>query len=147
MEQFIADLSADYQLNNYKVKQDLVVFEISSKLNEIKCPYCGHSSRKIHSYYQREVQDLPMQNKKVILLIKTRKMFCTNDKCNKKTFSEKHAFVEAKGKKTKRLERNIIYASTQLSSVNASLILKSGNIDICKSSICSLLKKNAVSCG
>lgn len=33
------------------------------------------------------------------------------------------------------------------SSVNASKVLKTSNIDVCKSSICELLKKNAIHCG
>lgn len=50
-------------------------------MSEVKCPYCGTLSSKVHSSYEREIQDLPMQNRKVILLVKTRKMFCSNCKC------------------------------------------------------------------
>ena len=82
-----------------------------------------------------------MQNRKVILLVKTRKMFCSNCKCEKKTFSECHPFVENNGKKTRRLVQNILFTSAQLSSVNAAKILKSNSIEVGKSSICSLLKK------
>lgn len=147
MNQFIQELGEDYKLDNYRIKKDVVVFEISSIRQELVCPYCGEKSRKVHSTYEREIQDLPMQNKKVVLLVKTRKMFCTNCLCNRKTFSERHSFVDSKSKKTLRLEKNIIHTSTQLSSINASKILKSNNIDACKSSICTLLKKNAVNCG
>lgn len=59
-----------------------------------------------------------MQSRKVVLLIKTRKMFCSNSQCMKKTFSEQHPFVEHNGKKTTRLVQNILYTSTQLSSVS-----------------------------
>ena len=104
-------------------------------------------SSKVHSSYEREIQDLPMQNRKVILLVKTRKMFCSNCKCEKKTFSECHPFVENNGKKTRRLVQNILFTSAQLSSVNAAKILKSNSIEVGKSSICSLLKKNAINCG
>ena len=82
-----------------------------------------------------------MQRKKVILLVDTRKMRCMNPDCSHKTFSEKHPFVTAKSKKTNRLIQNILYTSSQLSSLNASKLLKSENISVCKSSICDLLKK------
>ena len=75
-----------------------MIFEVSSVLKEVVCPYCGQSSSKVHSRYQREIQDLPMQNKKVVLLVRTRKMFCVNNLCNKKTFAEKHPFVAVNGK-------------------------------------------------
>ena len=88
-----------------------------------------------------------MQGKKVILLVDTRKMRCMNPDCSHKTFSEKHPFVTAKSKKTNRLIQNILYTSSQLSSLNASKLLKSENITVCKSSICDLLKKNAIHCG
>lgn len=147
MEQFISSLDINYQLDRYNVKDDVVVFEVSSKKDALCCPYCGCITTKVHSYYQREIQDLPMQNKKVILLVKTRKMFCVNKDCVKKTFSEKHSFTDTKAKKTNRLIKNIIYTSTQLSSVNASKVLKSSSIEVSKSSICALLKKNASDCG
>ena len=82
-----------------------------------------------------------MQNRKVVLLIKTRKMICMNDQCKKKTFSKRHSFVDLNVKKTTRFIQNILYMSTQLSSVNAANILKSNSIEIRKINVCSLLKK------
>ncbi len=68
-------------------------------------------------------------------------MFCKNPECPHKTFAEKHSFAAPKAKKTDRLVKNIIHTSAQLSSLNASRLLKGENITVCKSSICSLLKK------
>lgn len=147
MKDFITALDPNYQLDKYHIKNNVVVFYISSKMSEVKCPYCGTLSSKVHSSYEREIQDLPMQGKKVILLVDTRKMRCMNLDCSHKTFSEKHPFVAAKSKKTNRLIQNILYTSSQLSSLNASKLLKSENISVCKSSICDLLKKNAIHCG
>ena len=142
MVEFIKELDPEYQLDKYNVKKDLVVFYISSSNKELVCPYCGATSHRVHSFYDREIQDLPMQNKKVILLVKTRKMFCDNKDCTKRTFSERHKFTDLKGKMTHRLEKNIIEKSTLLSSINASNILRAENIIISKSSICAMLKKN-----
>lgn len=147
MKDFITALDPNYQLDKYHIKNNVAVFYISSKMSEVKCPYCGTLSSKVHSSYEREIQDLPMQGKKVILLVDTRKMRCMNPDCSHKTFSEKHPFVTAKSKKTNRLIQNILYTSSQLSSLNASKLLKSENITVCKSSICDLLKKNAIHCG
>lgn len=147
MDEFIYDLDKNYKLDGYRIKKDVIVFEISSKSDELSCPYCGKRTSKIHSYYTREIQDLPIQNRKTVLLVKTRKMFCTNNECATKTFSEKHSFVDPKGKKTQRLEKNILYMSTQLRSVNASKVLKTNKIEVSKSTICMMLKKNALDCG
>ena len=43
-------------------------------ITELECPFCGRKTPKVHSIYEREIQDLPMQGKKVILLVDTRKM-------------------------------------------------------------------------
>lgn len=142
MDEFIKLLSSDYELLRYKFTDSLIVFEVISTKQSVCCPYCGTPSTKVHSTYQREIQDLPIQNKQFILLVNTRKMFCRNPDCSYRTFSEKHSFVVRSGKKTERLIANILNTSLKLSSVNASKLLESESIKVCKSSICNLLKKN-----
>lgn len=99
------------------------------------------TSSRIHSIYQREIQDLPLHNKQTILLVHTRKMFCENPDCQATTFAERHPFVAKYGKKTDRLVTNILNTSLQLSSISASRLLKTESVKVCKSSICTLLKK------
>ena len=96
METIINDLDSNYKLIRYRNKPDTIVFEIANEVKEAKCPYCGAVSSRVHSSYQREIQDLPIQNKKVVLLVSTRKFFCDNDLCKRKTFSEIHKFVASK---------------------------------------------------
>lgn len=141
MNEFIKSLNQDYELVQYRIKDKEVVFNIQSSKKELTCPFCGSKTMHVHSIYQREIQDLPLQDRQVILLVDTRKFFCYNPVCPHKTFAERHPFAAPKAKKTDRLVKNIIHTSTQLSSLNASRLLKSGNITACKSSICSLLKK------
>lgn len=54
---------------------------------------------RTHSTYEREIQDLPIQEKKVILLVTTRKMFCDNPECEHTTFAEVHPFAAPKAQK------------------------------------------------
>ena len=147
MDEFIKSLHQDYELVQCRIKDKVVVFHIQSSKKELACPFCGSKSMHVHSTYQREIQDLPMQDKQVILLVDTRKFFCYNPGCPHKTFAERYPFAAQKAKKTDWLVKNIIYTSTQLSSLNASRLLKSENVVVCKSSICSMLKKNATHCG
>lgn len=147
MDTLIQLLDVNYELYDCRIKNSDIIMEIGSKSNRFSCPYCGHLSDKVHSRYQREVQDLPIQGKRVILLIVTRKLFCDNPECQKKTFSERHPFVSARGRKTTRLENSILNKSLDVSSISASKLLGSEGISISKSSICAMLKKNAGSCG
>ena len=129
------------------IKGKQIIFKIRSTNRSVCCPYCGRSSVRVHSIYQREIQDIPVQDKQTILLVDIRKMFCSNPDCEYKTFSERFDFVSPKGKKTNRFIEKNLMTSTKLSSVNASSLLKAGSIKACKSSICDLLKKNANDCG
>lgn len=147
MDEFIKMLSEDYKLVNYKIKDNQITFEIASAKNSCTCSFCGMTSSKIHSVYQREIQDLPLHNKQTILLVHTRKMFCENPDCQATTFAEQHPFVAKYGIKTDRLVMNILNTSLQLSSISASKLLKTVSVKVCKSSICTLLKKNAIYCG
>jgi transposase len=147
MDEIIKSLSNNLVCVDYRLKEKQFVFTIKSTEQEIVCPYCNKPSTKVHSIYQREIQDLPIQDNQVILLINVRKMFCSNTECNHKTFAEKFDFVDSHGKKTKRLVSKILATSTKLSSVSASILLKSNSVNVCKSSICDLLKKNAIHCG
>ena len=147
MDELIKLLNPSYELIHSHIKEKLIVVSIKSTEEVMTCSYCGTKSTRVHSTYQREIQDLPIQDKQVVLLVNTRKMFCDNSECAHKTFTEVHPFVAYKGKKTERLIKNILYTSAQLSSVNASNLLKSDHIVVSKSSICNLLKKNAIHCG
>ncbi|MDR1617215.1 MAG: transposase family protein [Syntrophomonadaceae bacterium] len=59
---------------------------------ELICPYCATPSTKVHSCYPRKFSDLPIQGKKVTIIIENRKMFCQNPDCGHKTFAEKFCF-------------------------------------------------------
>ena len=117
MDEFIKLLNEDYELVQYRIKDTVVVFHIRSRKEELACPFCSSKSMHVHSTYQREIQDLPIQDKQVVLLVDTRKFFCYNPDCPHKTFAERHPFAAQKAKKTDRLVKNIIHTSTQLSSL------------------------------
>lgn len=130
-----------------QIKNQTDYFRSTICKGQVPCPYCGTVSSKVHSVYQREIQDIPLQDRQTILLLNTRKMFCMNPACGHKTFSERFDFIAPKERKTRRLVNKILKTSSKLSSVSASALLKEDSIKVCKSSICDLLKKNADSCG
>lgn len=146
-QQLIKLLDNSLVCTDYKIKGTQVIIKIQSVNEIVSCPYCGCSSSRVHSTYLREIQDIPFQDKQTILLLSTRKMFCDNQECTFKTFSERFDFVNPKAKKTNRLIEKILITSTKLSSVSAASLLKTGSVEVCKSSICDLLKKNADDCG
>ena len=142
MESIIKMLDTSLEYISHELIDDTLYITVISNKQDLKCPNCGTVTNKVHSRYSKSFQDLPIQGKKVILLLKNRNMFCVNEKCSKYTFSETFTFLDSKAKKTKRLVEEIIRVSLTQSSISASKYLSESTVEIKKSSICNYLKKN-----
>jgi len=141
MDELIKLLDENLRYVSHKIIDGILFLYVVSTHRGANCPYCGQFSSRVHSTYSRSFQDLPVQDKKVIVVIKNRKMFCDNPDCEKKTFAETFMFLPPKGKKSRRLIDKIMDVSLNVSSVTAARLLKAGIADVGKSTICNLLKK------
>lgn len=142
MDEFIKFLDKNLEYISHTIIDDICYISVASNREEVKCPFCGHTTTRIHSTYIRTFQDLPIQGKKVIIKLHNRKMFCINPECKHITFAERFDFLSHKAKKSKRLEEEIVRLSSNYSSTAASEILKKCIADVGKSTVCTLLKKN-----
>ena len=131
---------------SHKNDGNYLIIHMESVEERAKCPYCGKVSYKVHSHYTRKLQDLPIQAKKVKLVINIKKFFCLNKNCEHKTFAESYSFFDPKATKTKRLQEEILKVSLTQSSLSAAQYLRSGVADVGKSTICNLLKKTRETC-
>jgi transposase len=52
------------------------------------CPCCGSLSKRVHSYYQRTLRDLPASGRPVHLVMQVRRFFCEEKTCVRKIFAE-----------------------------------------------------------
>jgi len=147
MREIVAMLDENLTYLAHDVFEDYIVVVVESSRDEVCCPYCSRMSSRVHSTYERSFQDLPIQGKKVFISIINRKYFCDNRNCPNKTFAESYDFLKPKSKKSERLINEIMKLSTEVSSVNASRMLKDGVVDVSKSTICDMLKKNNKSVG
>lgn len=141
MDEIIKLLDENLEYISHKTIGDMIFINVVSNREEVICPYCGKPSSKVHSHYERSFQDLPIQGKKVIVILSNRKMLCYNPECNHTTFAESFNFLKFKAKKTKRLENEIINISMNVSSLTATNILRNSVATVGKSTICNLLKK------
>lgn len=141
MDEFIKLLDPNLDYISHEIKGDTILIQVVSNNKEAVCPYCGCVSSKKHSVYERSFQDLPIMGMKSRIILKNRKMFCSNPECCHTTFAETFNFIEPKAKKSNRLLEKIVDVSLNVSSVNASDLLKNGIADVGKSTICNLLKK------
>lgn len=88
----------------------MLIYFVSNR-EEVSCPFCGKPSSKVHSHYMRSFQDLPIQGRKVVVILNNRKLFCHNSECK------------------------------NVSSIAAAQILHNSVANVGKSTICNLLKK------
>ena len=138
MDEFIKLLDPNLNYISHEIMGDTIVIHVISNKEEVICPYCGCTSSKKHSVYERSFQDLPVMGMKSRIVLSNRKMFCTNPECSRTTFAEPFSFIRPKAKKSNRLLDKIVDVSLNVSSLNASDILKNGIVDVGKSTICNL---------
>jgi transposase len=141
MDEFVKLLDKNLDYIGHEFIGDIIYINVISNREEVVCPFCGKPSSKVHSHYKRSFQDLPMQGKKVVIILNNRKMFCHNPECKNNTFAETFSFLSHKGKKTKRLEDEIVNISANVSSIAAAEMLQNCVANVGKSTICNLLKK------
>jgi len=141
METIIKMLDSNLELNSYEIIDGTIYLHVESIRQGLQCPLCGSISTRVHSHYERSFQDLPIQGKKVVVIINNCKMFCDNSNCERTTFAESFAFLSHKSKKTHRLKDEIFNVSNNMSSIAAQRLLRDGVAMVSKSTICLLLKK------
>ena len=143
MDKLIKGIDPNLEYEWSEEKGDVMrVYAVSAR-SKAQCPYCGSYSGQVHSVYQRKFRDLPIQGKKVEVIIKNRKFFCRNPECEHKTFAERYECLPRKARNSRRLTQAIVNTSIHMSSIAASKTLKQGTVDVGKSTICRLLKKRA----
>jgi transposase len=52
------------------------------------CPACGQSATRVHSRSRRTLADLPASGRRVRISLQTRRFFCANSACPRRTFTE-----------------------------------------------------------
>lgn len=141
MDEFIKLLDSNLDYVSHEIKDNTVYINVVSNRKVVICPHCKWASSKAHSHYKKSFQDLPIQGKKVRVILNNRKMLCVNPNCSHTTFAESFDFIASKAKKTKRLENEILNISMNVSSLTAADLLRNSVVDVGKSTICNLLKK------
>lgn len=92
-------------LDSLSVQGDIIVFQVHMTAKVAACRECGNPSDRIHSHYQRTLQDLPWQGNKVRFLVTVGRFFCDNSDCKRMTFAQRvETLAQRYQRKTTRLE-------------------------------------------
>jgi transposase len=146
MRDIIKNLDPKLRYISHSKDDDMIKITVESAKASARCPYCGKRSNKLHSHYTRTLQDLPIADKKVRIILVNRKMYCYNKGCSHKTFAETFEFYESNATKTKRLQKEILRVALTQSSLSAARYLQSSVANVGKSTICEALKKGRQQC-
>ena len=142
IEELIKVLDDKLEVNDIKKVNDIIYITCKISISNANCPYCGCTSNLVHSKYIRTINDLPIQNNQVKLLVITRKFFCQNSQCTHKTFSENLSFVGSKAVKTNRLIEYIKNIALRDNSMYAVRTLKETGINVSSNTVLRIVKKN-----
>lgn len=88
MDSFLKVLCPDYVVEEITVGEQMVVVKAHRIRHIAVCPDCGQESGRIHSYYDRKPQDLPIGGCYVRLSLTTRRFRCLNEQCKRRIFAE-----------------------------------------------------------
>ncbi|WP_285756445.1 transposase family protein [Parageobacillus sp. G301] len=80
---------------------------VKSNRESSSCPACHHASSRPHSRYTRVIQDLPIADQPVRLLLISRKWFCDDSSCSVKVFTERYDWLAPHGRRTLRAEHTL----------------------------------------
>ena len=143
MKEIIKKLDKKLKILNYEyIGDNLVITVIRTNKSDI-CPCCGKKSQSVHSRYFRTIKDLPIQENKVILKIKTKVFFCKNPQCDVNTFAEQFDFIEGHSRMTTRLKNRIIDTSKGMSARASKSVVNNGIATISDDKILRIIKKNS----
>lgn len=71
---------------------------------EVACPGCQTTTGRVHSHYERQVQDVAWGGRQVAITLKVRRFFCDNGTCPRRIFTERlPGLVAPHARRTERL--------------------------------------------
>ncbi|MFF3565402.1 ISL3 family transposase [Streptomyces sp. NPDC002574] len=78
----------DVRVEHVSDSADVLVVEVVSTARPGRCPDCRKQARRIHSTYQRALNEKPLGSRRVIVRLRVHRYFCDRKRCSRKTFVE-----------------------------------------------------------
>jgi transposase len=107
MENLLFDWK-ELRVEGTTITPNLITIQLAPTNREAACPLCQQTSIKVHSRYQRSLDDLPCCGKQLRLLVLVRRFFCLNQECARRLFVERVSEVAIPfARKTNRLNQTL----------------------------------------
>ncbi|MGG4179448.1 transposase family protein [Virgibacillus pantothenticus] len=119
-------------------RMEFVVFVSSSSA---LCPTCGKRSFNRHSSYMRKISDLPIEERKVFIHVKSYKWFCKNSKCERQVFTERLPWIAPYRRRTQRLENALREVAFSTNAMQAEKVCRTLGMPVSHDSLLRLIYK------
>ncbi|WP_429877785.1 transposase family protein [Fictibacillus sp. NRS-1165] len=110
-------LDPSLEILSFVIDKGKIKITVANKRHSVICPTCLKPSSKRHSRYQRKIQDIPMEQKEVEIILLARKWFCLSPSCSTHIFTERYSWISSKKRRTKRADdllRKLAFSSSCL---------------------------------
>lgn len=147
MKEYIRELSKNLRYLSHELKDNTYYVYCETKTKQFKHPEKKLFTKSIKHRYDRKVDDISFNGKKVILIIKVKVFVFYNIKDEKNEFVEPLEFLSdnyQRSRRTKRLEQYILDVSNLGSAISSEKTLKRNGVEISDTSINRLIKKKQV---
>ena len=94
---------ASFEIQQIVQGETILTITASATSRTAVCPACQQVSHRVHSYYTRSPQDLPISGRRVQLVLGVRRFRCPNPQCSRQTFAERLPQVPVSARQTSRL--------------------------------------------
>lgn len=81
---------AGVSVDDVEASGDLVTFRVRERASDAPCPACCRRSTRVHTRYRRELADLPLGGRRVLIIVYVRRFKCVDPGCAQSTFSEQN---------------------------------------------------------
>jgi transposase len=106
------------------------------------CPVCGSATTRVHSRYERTLQDLPWGPLRVRLCVCVRRFFCLNAACGRRIFTERIApLAEPSARRTRRLCEALLEIAWAEGGEAGARQSKAHAMPVCATTLLSLLRQ------
>ncbi|MFH8586495.1 ISL3 family transposase [Streptomyces celluloflavus] len=78
----------DVRVERVNNSSGLLVVEAVSTGRPGRCPDCRKQASRVHSTYQRTLDERPLGLRRVVVRLRVRRYFCDRKRCSRKTFAE-----------------------------------------------------------
>jgi transposase len=79
---------AGLRVEQVVIADDAVHVDLHRTARTARCPGCRGLSRRVHSGYTREIADLPIAGRAVVLHLRVRRFRCPASRCSRRIFAE-----------------------------------------------------------